>query len=232
MQPPADRSRACSPTPRSRPREPSRGAIGSIAEAAAHASPKRLRRRRPLAYAAAGSSGLMALADALELPGTYGIARDRIVILLAGGADSADRSCRRARGRRGAGRARRRRRRARQGRLPDRVVGQRHDALCRRRARRRRRGAALQTIGIANNAGAPLLGLADVADPAGDAAGDHRRLDPHGRGTAQKIALNMLSTLAAIHLGHVHDGYMVNLQADNMQAARPRRAHRRGHRRR
>ena len=36
-----------------------------------------------------------------------------------------------------------------------------------------------------------------------------------GAGTAQKIALNMLSTLAAIHLGHVHDGYMVNLFADN-----------------
>src|SRR5690606_36999575 len=30
--------------------------------------------------------GLMALADALELPGTYGIRRDRIVILFAGGA--------------------------------------------------------------------------------------------------------------------------------------------------
>jgi N-acetylmuramic acid 6-phosphate etherase len=36
-----------------------------------------------------------------------------------------------------------------------------------------------------------------------------------GAGTAQKIALNMLSTLAAVHLGHVHDGYMVNLRADN-----------------
>ena len=38
-----------------------------------------------------------------------------------------------------------------------------------------------------------------------------------GAGTAQKIALNMMSTLAAIHLGHVHDGYMVNLIADNMK---------------
>ena len=41
-----------------------------------------------LVYAGAGSSGLMAMADALELPGTYGISRDRIVILLAGGAAS------------------------------------------------------------------------------------------------------------------------------------------------
>ena len=36
-----------------------------------------------------------------------------------------------------------------------------------------------------------------------------------GAATAQKIALNMMSTLMAIHLGHVHDGYMVNLHADN-----------------
>src|SRR5690348_7090473 len=41
-----------------------------------------------LVYAAAGSSGLMALADALELPGTFGIARERIVMLFAGGAAS------------------------------------------------------------------------------------------------------------------------------------------------
>jgi N-acetylmuramic acid 6-phosphate etherase len=36
-----------------------------------------------------------------------------------------------------------------------------------------------------------------------------------GAGTAQKIALNMLSTLMAIRLGHVHDGFMVNVVADN-----------------
>ena len=51
-----------------------------------------------------------------------------------------------------------------------------------------------------------------------------------GAGTAQKIALNMLSTLTAIHLGHVHDGYMVNLHADNMKLQGARRAHRRGDR--
>ena len=38
-----------------------------------------------LIYAAAGSSGLMAAADALELPGTFGIPADRIRIFMAGG---------------------------------------------------------------------------------------------------------------------------------------------------
>ena len=36
-----------------------------------------------------------------------------------------------------------------------------------------------------------------------------------GAGTAQKIALNLISTLAGLKLGHVHDGYMVNVVADN-----------------
>jgi N-acetylmuramic acid 6-phosphate etherase len=36
-----------------------------------------------------------------------------------------------------------------------------------------------------------------------------------GAGTAQKIALNMISTQAGILLGHIHDGYMVNVRAEN-----------------
>ncbi|WP_224825928.1 hypothetical protein [Cognatishimia sp. MH4019] len=38
-----------------------------------------------LHYAAAGSSGLMALADASELRGTFGIPTDKILIHMAGG---------------------------------------------------------------------------------------------------------------------------------------------------
>ena len=34
-------------------------------------------------------------------------------------------------------------------------------------------------------------------------------------GTAQKAAFNMLSTMIAIRLGHVVDGQMVNVRADN-----------------
>jgi N-acetylmuramic acid 6-phosphate etherase len=36
-----------------------------------------------------------------------------------------------------------------------------------------------------------------------------------GAGTAQKAALNMLSTLIGVRLGHVYDGLMVNVTADN-----------------
>jgi N-acetylmuramic acid 6-phosphate etherase len=190
-----------------------RAAIPAIA-AAAETVAARLGDGGRLAYAAAGSSGLMALADALELPGTFGIARDRIAILLAGGdaalrdlagapEDDADEAA---------------------AAVADAGIGPRDCVIAlsasgstpyalRAVEEARRRGAA--TIAIANNAGAPLLGLADIAvlleTPPELIAGSTRM----GAGTAQKIALNMLSTLAAIHLGHVHDGYMVSVVADN-----------------
>ncbi|MEI9429251.1 N-acetylmuramic acid 6-phosphate etherase [Mesorhizobium sp. Cs1299R1N3] len=169
-----------------------------------------------LAYAAAGSSGLMALADALELPGTFGIQRDRIAILIAGGDeafrtlaggpedDTEEASTAVAHAGIGAG---------------DCLIALSASGTTPYAVRAiedaRRRGAA--TIGIANNRDTALLRLADTAilleTPPEVIAGSTRM----GAGTAQKIALNMLSTLTAIHLGHVHDGYMVNLMADNMK---------------
>lgn len=169
-----------------------------------------------LIYAAAGSSGLMALADGLELPGTYGIPNARIKILLAGGvaglsdmagAPEDDEDEARA-AMEGAG-----------VRAGDCVIavtasGQTPFPLT---AVRIARAAGAKTIGIANNAGAALFELVDVAiclpTPPEVIAGSTRM----GAGTAQKIALNMLSTMMAIHLGHVHDGYMVNLLADNIK---------------
>lgn len=191
------------------------GAAESIATAAAVIA-ERLGAGGRLFYAAAGSSALMALADALELPGTYGIANDRIVVLIAGGREA----------------------------LNDLAGGPEdsaEDAVAELAQNKldandcliavsasgttpyavaalteaRRRGA--KTVGIANNAGTPLVTDADVgivlATPPEMVAGSTRM----GAGTAQKIALNMLSTLTAIHLGHVHDGYMVNLRADNIK---------------
>lgn len=190
-------------------------AIPAIADAAAIVA-ETLGAGGRLAYAAAGSSGLMALADALELPGTYGIPRDRIVVLFAGGAaalqdmagapeDDATGAAREvADAKLGSGdcliavSA--------SGSTPY-AVGALEEAA--------KRG--VRTVAIANNEGSRLLELAEapilLATPPEVIAGSTRM----GAGTAQKIALNMLSTLAAIHLGHVHDGYMVNLHADNLK---------------
>lgn len=186
---------------------------GALAEAAALAA-DRLARGGRIAYAGAGSSGLMALADALELPGTFGIARERVVVLFAGAP----------------------------GTLSDLAGGPEDDtALARSDVEKAALGvgdcvvavsasgatpytlAALEaardcgaaTIAIANNPETPLLQSADVAillaTPPEVVAGSTRM----GAGTAQKIALNIFSTLTAIRLGHVHDGLMVNVKADN-----------------
>ena len=190
-------------------------AIESISAAASIAA-EALSSGRRLAYAGAGSSGLMAMADALELPGTYGIAQDQIVILLAGGAAS----------------------------LSDLAGGYEDDMdLAREDVRKagigagdclvsvsasgstpyalaaadeaRKRGA--KVIAVANNPGAALFKDADVSillqTPPEVVSGSTRM----GAGTAQKIAFNMFSTLVGIHLGHVLDGHMVNLRADNIK---------------
>ncbi|MGE6784998.1 N-acetylmuramic acid 6-phosphate etherase [Ensifer adhaerens] len=190
-------------------------AIESISAAASIAA-EALASGRRLAYAGAGSSGLMAMADALELPGTYGIPQDQIVVLLAGGTAS----------------------------LSDLAGGYEDDMdLAREDVRKagigagdclvsvsasgstpyalaaadeaRKRGA--KVIAVANNPGAALFKDADVSillqTPPEVVSGSTRM----GAGTAQKIAFNMFSTLVGIHLGHVLDGHMVNLRADNIK---------------
>ncbi len=193
-------------------------ALGDIAAAARLAADTLLSGGR-LVYAGAGSSGLMAMVDALELPGTYGIAHDRVVVLLAGGAASLtdlaggyedDRAL-------AAGDA------AAAGIGPaDCVVcvsasGSTPYALA-VAAYAREKGARI--VAMANNPGAALFAGADVSillqTPPEVISGSTRM----GAGTAQKIALNMFSTLVGIHLGHVHDGHMVNLKADNIKLKR------------
>jgi N-acetylmuramic acid 6-phosphate etherase len=192
-----------------------RNAVPAI-EKAAETAAKCLSSGGRLFYTAAGSSGLMALADALELPGTYGIDSDRVVVLIAGGRQALVDLA-------GAPEDE-----------PSEVVSElrahnlgKGDCLVALSASGStpyavsaleegiRAGAA--TVGIANNAGTPLVTKADVgivlATPPEMIAGSTRM----GAGTAQKIALNMFSTMIAIHLGHVHDGFMVNLRADNIK---------------
>lgn len=183
-------------------------------ERAADAAAVALRDGGKLGYAGAGSSGLMALADCLELAGTFGLPVERTPMLFAGGAaallhmqgsvedDPAlaladlDRS--------GLGRG-------------DMVLvlsasGSTPYALTIAEAARAR---GVKVAGFANVAGSALLGLADIPvliDTGPEVVSGSTRM---GAATAQKVALNMLSVLVGIRLGHVHDGYMVNVVADN-----------------
>lgn len=165
-------------------------------------------------YAGAGSSGLMALADALELAGTFGIPPDRTPVLFAGGAAALlhmkgavedDREAALADFTASGLTA------------GDTVIavsasGRTPYALVIAQAAR---AAGVRVIGIANVAGSALLELSDVAillDTGAELVAGSTRL---GAATAQKAALNLISVLCGLRLGHVHDGYMVNVVADN-----------------
>ena len=156
----------------------------------------------------------MALADGFELPGTFGVDADRIVLLFAGGTKCLER-----------------------------MVGGPDDDVELAEADARSSGLShgdcaicvsasgstpytlavqrhlgklgVNTVAIANNANSPLLNEAQfpitLHTPPEIIAGSTRM----GAATAQKIALKVLSTLMAVELGHVHDGMIVNLLADN-----------------
>ena len=75
-------------------------------------------------------------------------------------------------------------------------------------------GGAL-TVGIANNEAAPLLGYVDIAIPlvtGAEAVAGSTRLKA---ATAQKICLNMISTLVMTRLGFVRDGQMIAMKPGN-----------------
>jgi N-acetylmuramic acid 6-phosphate etherase len=165
-----------------------------------------------LHYAGAGSSALMACADGLELHGTYGIDPARIHLRMAGGLpvdarmpgdteDDADDGTRAAAG-------------IAAGDVVIAVTASGGTPFAVAVAQAARANGA-QVVAIANNAGAVIFAHAHVAialqTPPEVIAGSTRM----GAGTAQKAALNMISTLAGVRLGQVHDGMMVGVVADN-----------------
>jgi N-acetylmuramic acid 6-phosphate etherase len=82
----------------------------------------------------------------------------------------------------------------------------------------RQRGAL--TVGIANNEDSPLLNAADypiLLDTGPEVVAGSTRLKA---GTAQKIALNLISTVVMIQLGRVYDGMMVDMVAVNEKLRR------------
>lgn len=165
-----------------------------------------------IVYAAAGSSGLMALADAAELRCTFGLSKDSVVIFMAGGIPTSAR-----------------------------VLGYTDDdeATALEKAKdlsasdtvlaisasgstpytvefaRVAHKSKSTVIGIANNRDAPLFSFADIKiflDTPPEMVAGSTRL---GAATAQKAALNVISTLMGLRLGHVYSGMMINFIADN-----------------
>jgi N-acetylmuramic acid 6-phosphate etherase len=182
--------------------------------AAARATAERLGRQGRLIFAGAGSAGRLAGIEAMELGPTFGFPDSRIALLMAGGEtlvpgghggvedDGADAE------RRMAALA------PATGDVIIAVAASGSTAFTLAAARAARRGGAL-TIGIANNPDTPLLEESDhpiLLDSGAEVITGSTRM---GAGTAEKAALNLLTTLAMIRLGHVYDGLMVGLRVEN-----------------
>jgi N-acetylmuramic acid 6-phosphate etherase len=197
-----------------------RRAIDSVAAASGHIRSASLRLATiwrgggRLIYVGAGSSGLAAAADAAELPGTFGLDDSRIAIVLAGGSADAFRIDAVAEDDAAAGAERI----AAFGNLAgDAVIAVSASGstpfTVAAAAEARRRGAFV--IGIAHRPDTPLLAAAEapiLLESGEEALRGSTRL---AAGTAQKAALGMLSSLMGFELGHIHQGLMVNLKADN-----------------
>ncbi len=77
------------------------------------------------------------------------------------------------------------------------------------------RSNGVTVVGVASVAGSQLLARSDVPillETGPEVVSGSTRM---AAGTAAKVALNMLSTRVGLLLGHVYDGHMVNVVADN-----------------
>ncbi len=178
----------------------------------------RLRACGRLVYAGAGTSGRLAVQDGAELMPTFSWPRERLLLLIAGGEEAMTRAIEGAEDETAQAAALVRS----HGIGPEDVLiavaasGTTPFTLsCLREAKR----AGALTIGIANNAGTPLLAEAECPiclETGPEPIAGSTRMNA---GTAQRIALNLLSSLVMIRLGRVYAGLMVEVQASNAKLA-------------
>jgi N-acetylmuramic acid 6-phosphate etherase len=190
-----------------------RAARGAI-EDAVHGMEVRLAEGGRLIYAGAGTSGRLAVQDGAELMPTFNWPPERLVLLIAGGEEAllhavegAEDQIEHAH-----------EEIARHGVAADDVLiaaaasGTTPFTLaCLRSAK----AAGALTVGIANNPGTPLLTESDhpiLLDSGPEPIAGSTRMKA---GTAQRIAMNLLSSVLMIRMGRVYEGLMVDVQASN-----------------
>jgi N-acetylmuramic acid 6-phosphate etherase len=190
-----------------------RDALPMIEDAAEAALP-RLGGAGRLVYVGAGTSGRIGVQDGAELPPTFNWPEDRLVLLMAGGPAAFTRAIENAEDdRQAATRA-----------IADHAIGPEDVVLgiaasggtpFTVAAITRARQVGALTIGIANSPGGALLQAAEhpiLVETGAEPIAGSTRLKA---GTAQKVVLNLFSTLVMVRLGRVHDGLMVDMQARN-----------------
>ncbi len=175
---------------------------------------ERLARGGRLLYAGAGTSGRLAYLDSSELTPTFGWPPERVGVAMAGGRDAVFKAV--------------------EGAEDDADLGSRdvqilkiseRDALIGIAASgatpyvlgalNAARAAGALTIALSNNAAAPILEHCDCAillETGAEIISGSTRLKA---GTAQKIALNTISSAAMVRLHKVYGNLMVDVQATN-----------------
>lgn len=183
---------------------------------AVNAIADRLARGGRLFYAGAGTSGRLAILDASECPPTFNTPPELVTALIAGGPAALTQAREGAEDDAAAGADALRA----QGLRPvDAVVG---IAASGRTpfvigALRHAREVGAYAAAIVNNAGSALGATAEVAielATGAEAIAGSTRLCA---GTAQKIALNTLSTAVMVRLGKTYGPYMVDMRATNVK---------------
>lgn len=188
-------------------------------ERAALAVEERLRAGGRLVYAGAGTSGRLAVQDGAELMPTFSWPPDRLVLLMAGGRDALVRAVEGAEDEIERAAALVRRHAIDAGDVLIAVAASGttpFTVACLREAN----GRGALTIGIANNPKTPILDEAEHPvwlDTGAEPIAGSTRMKA---GTAQRVALNVLSSLVMIRLGRVYEGLMVDVRASNQKLVR------------
>jgi N-acetylmuramic acid 6-phosphate etherase len=183
----------------------------------------RMRRGGRLIYVGSGTSGRLGILDATECPPTFNALPDQVIGVIAGGYTALTRGVEGAEDDADGGRQA----------LADLNVREQDSVVCIAASGRtpyvigaaeeaRRRGAL--TVALVCNLPAPLAQHADyvLASLVGpEVIAGSTRLKA---GTAQKLALNMLSTAVMVRLGKTYGNLMVDVRAENAKLhARARR---------
>jgi N-acetylmuramic acid 6-phosphate etherase/N-acetylglucosamine-6-phosphate deacetylase len=190
-------------------------ALARLADAVA----ERLRAGGRLFYAGAGTSGRLALLDAVECVPTFGVAEGLVIPILAGGETAFLRAVEGAEDDAGAAAAALR---ARDFSAADVLVGIAASGATpfTLAAVRYAAEAGALTGAIVNNVGAAIAVAAEIAvviDSGPEVIAGSTRLSA---GTVQKIALNVLSSTVMIRLGKTSGPYMVDVRPTNAKLRR------------
>jgi N-acetylmuramic acid 6-phosphate etherase len=188
-------------------------AIPAISKAA-DAISGRLAAGGRLIYAGAGTSIRVAVQDGTELPATFGLNEKQLAYLIAGGRAAMFETLANAEDD------------VSQGTVDAQICSPRDAMIAIAASGRtpytiaaaetaRKNGSVV--VAVVNNAASRLAAAADIEillDSGPEVISGSTRM---GAGTAQKAALNLLSTLVNTRLGAVHDGLMVNVEAGNQK---------------